>query len=328
VWSLLSILAYIPLQILCLPLALIGAAYVLYCQVFVSKRLGLSMTAVEVLNCRWGLHVFGIRPDPSSVKLTHALPNTSAVGLWLTFGPLWLKYKLCGDWFVYPRVPPPHQDDLRDLIVVRSLVFDQMIAEHLPHVEQFVILGAGYDTRALTALNAQSGGRALSVFEVDQPAVQQHKIENLQRAGIDAHDVHYVAVDFTRDNLFEYLSAAGFDRRKRTLFLCEGVTLYLSADAVRTTLREVVDNSPTGSLFLADIYADRFVHKLGGHKRVKPILDYTNEALDFSLNFSSMPEQALATFVTDTGLTVERSTFLGTQSPHGPYGCVVAMEVP
>ena len=46
-------LIYIPLQLIWLPLTLLGAVWVAYKQVGVSRKLGLSQTAVEVLNGRW-----------------------------------------------------------------------------------------------------------------------------------------------------------------------------------------------------------------------------------------------------------------------------------
>jgi hypothetical protein len=59
-------LIYIPLQLAWLPLTLLGALWVAYKQVGVSRKLGLSQTAVEVLNGRWTGDRFGLRPDPAS----------------------------------------------------------------------------------------------------------------------------------------------------------------------------------------------------------------------------------------------------------------------
>ena len=48
-----------------------------------------------------------------------------------------------------------------------------------------------------------------------------------------------MTVDFSRDDLFEQLAEAGYDPPKRTIFPWEGVTLYLSEDAVRQTMQAV-----------------------------------------------------------------------------------------
>lgn len=82
--TLLNLLVYIPLQILFIPLAILGAILVGFRQLVVSKRLGISQTAIEVLNGSWTMHIFGIRVDEACDKLTKVLPNTSVTGLWLT----------------------------------------------------------------------------------------------------------------------------------------------------------------------------------------------------------------------------------------------------
>ena len=78
---LISLLVYIPLQILFIPLAVLGSIYVGYCQIVLSKKLGVSMTAIEILNGRWSMHIFDIRPDHGCEKLAKVLPNTSVNGL-------------------------------------------------------------------------------------------------------------------------------------------------------------------------------------------------------------------------------------------------------
>ena len=58
--SLLSLILYISLQILFITLAVISSIYVGYCQIGVSKKLGASMTAIEVINGRLSTPIFGI----------------------------------------------------------------------------------------------------------------------------------------------------------------------------------------------------------------------------------------------------------------------------
>ena len=43
-------LVYLPLQILWLPLSLLGVTWVAYKQLVVSSRIGVSQTAVEIIN--------------------------------------------------------------------------------------------------------------------------------------------------------------------------------------------------------------------------------------------------------------------------------------
>ena len=84
----LALIVFIILQVLFIPLAIIGAVLVGYRQLIVSKKLGVSQTAIEIINGRWTMHVFGLRDDHAAAKLTPVLPNTSTFGLWLALAPL------------------------------------------------------------------------------------------------------------------------------------------------------------------------------------------------------------------------------------------------
>jgi methyltransferase (TIGR00027 family) len=109
---------------------------------------------------------------------------------------------------------------------------------------QLVLLGAGLDNRArrLTDL-----GR-LAVFEVDHPASLAYKERRLQAAG-RARPAHVtpVPVDFENERLDEKLLAAGLSRTSRTFWIWEGVTIYLTPEAIAATLGAVSRCSSGGS---------------------------------------------------------------------------------
>ena len=79
--KIIAFVVYLFLQVAFIPLAIIGVILTGYRQIAVSKQLGVSQTAIEVINGRWTMHIFGIRHDPASAELIHVLPNTSAMGL-------------------------------------------------------------------------------------------------------------------------------------------------------------------------------------------------------------------------------------------------------
>jgi methyltransferase (TIGR00027 family) len=107
---------------------------------------------------------------------------------------------------------------------------DQVRAAATDGIEQFVVLGAGYDSRALRLPELQH----CHVFEVDRPNTQREKQSAQAHAGIAPHErVRYVAFDLqTREDLQDALVAAGFDPTRRCLFIWEGVTNYLDAATV------------------------------------------------------------------------------------------------
>jgi len=317
-----SFVIFVLLQIVFVPLAFPGVLLVAYRQMVVSKKLGISQTAIEVLNGRWTMHAFGMRDDPATARLASVLPNTSLAGLWLVLFPLWVKYKLSGQLFMYPRVPEEGRENIANMMIARTSYFDEIIEARIDEVEQFVVLGAGYDTRAYGKFNREG----VTFFELDQSSIQAHKRKALVDAGIDADHVRFATVNFEAENAFDKLIEAGYDPSKKTLFLWEGVTLYLSEADVRKMMTDIHAHAAPGSVLLADIYADRFL-KIGKNKLGEKALDYTSEGLVFGLPFDGDYRTTLSDFIESEGMSVGKTHFMGSASKKGPFVAVVEMKV-
>ncbi|MBN2168581.1 MAG: SAM-dependent methyltransferase, partial [Actinobacteria bacterium] len=110
---------------------------------------------------------------------------------------------------------------------------------------QVVILGAGFDARPYRFERLKRGTK---VFEVDFPATQQVKIRRIEKAiGCLPEHIKYVPVDFEQDDFGQRLFDFGYDRELKTLFIWEGVMMYLTPGAVDDTLAFVTGSSPQGS---------------------------------------------------------------------------------
>ena len=188
---------------------------------------------------------------------------------------------------------------VRSSVVARTRLIDEMIAAALAEgVEQFVVLGAGFDSRAyrLPAL------RFIPVFEVDHPDTQTSKRRVLERmSSVPSRHVCFVACDFIRTDLESAMRAAGYDRSRPNLLLWEGVTNYLTEDAVDATLRWCSTAGP-GSLLLftyvhRDILTrpDRFV----GTQRLFASLDKAGERFTWGIEPERLPE-----FLAERGLAL------------------------
>tara|TARA_E500000178_G_scaffold341772_1_gene386116 strand:- start:849 stop:1817 length:969 start_codon:yes stop_codon:yes gene_type:complete len=317
----LSYAIFIPLQIVFIPLAIFGVLLTAYRQIIVSKRLGISQTAIEIINGRWTMHAFGLRRDAATDALMSVLPNTSKLGLWFVLWPLWLQSRIAGQALLYPRIPTPGDENIADLVAARTVHFDSIIARAIDHVDQFVLMGAGYDTRAYGEL-ARSG---VTFYEVDQAAVQNHKRAMIEAANIRCEHVNFVPVDFGIDNFLSKLEQAGFDPSRKTLFLWEGVSLYLSAEQVAATLAMVKQRAAPTSVLIADLYADRLIQTLGKAHANQKVLEMTNETLDFSLPFTNNWRQVLSNFVESHSMQEGEAHFLGANNKAGPYAVVVEM---
>jgi methyltransferase (TIGR00027 family) len=119
------------------------------------------------------------------------------------------------------------------IITCRKRYIDDKLDEALNDIDSVVILGAGMDTRAYRLAHRSD----IPVFEVDLPVNIERKKAAVQRAigGVPA-SVHLVPLDFERDDLIGALTENGYRRGARTFFIWEGVTQYLTEDAVRATL--------------------------------------------------------------------------------------------
>jgi len=118
-------------------------------------------------------------------------------------------------------------------------------------VTQYVVLGAGLDTFAYR--NPHAG---LRVFEVDHPATQAWKREQLQAAGIPIPpSLNFVAIDFERETLADGLSHSEFNPTAAAFFSWLGVTPYLTRDACMATL-SFIATMPAGSGVVFDFAVD------------------------------------------------------------------------
>jgi methyltransferase (TIGR00027 family) len=135
-------------------------------------------------------------------------------------------------------------------IVCRCRYFDDYLQECLKSgIAQLVILGAGLDSRAYRDEPLQG---AVKTFEVDHPATQASKIERVKKVlGKIPPNVAYVPIDFN-DETLDKLLACGYDRSLKSLFIWEGMTYYLDAQAVDATLAWVRANAVSGSAIIFD----------------------------------------------------------------------------
>lgn len=124
-----------------------------------------------------------------------------------------------------------------------------MVRELRDGTEQIVVLGAGFDTRSYRMSEAAD----VPVFEVDHPVTQAAKREAL-RGVVDPlpANVRFVGVDFDRDDLGARLHAAGYSEDKRTLFVWQGVIVYLTREGADNTLAFIAKHSAPGSAVVFD----------------------------------------------------------------------------
>jgi methyltransferase (TIGR00027 family) len=203
---------------------------------------------------------------------------------------------------------------VRSSVVARTRLIDDVIAGALEKdIEQLVILGAGFDSRAYRMPRL----RAIDVFEVDHPDTQAAKREVLRRLfhALPEH-VRFVAIDFTRDDLTSAMGVAGYRDAARTFILWEGVTNYLTDAAVDATLRWC-SRTPAGSLLLFT-YVHRDVltrpSAFAGTKNLFASLERAGERFTFGMEPSEVPQYLAARGLSlelDVGAAEYRARYFG-----------------
>ena len=141
-------------------------------------------------------------------------------------------------------------------LIARTKFIDELIVKSAVNgIEQYVILGAGYDSRA-HRLELPS---SLKIFEVDQPEVSDNKLAKLPKELPNSENVTYVNIDFSYQSLTEQLIGAGFNQEKSTIFTLEGVSQYITKEAVSSTIKELASlTRDTNSIFFMS-YVDELL---------------------------------------------------------------------
>jgi len=114
--------------------------------------------------------------------------------------------------------------------------------------EQVVIFGGGFDPLALML---QPEFPETPIVEIDHPETQAVKHRVLAQMGTLPSTLTLLPIDFALESVEEKLrSVQGFHPQARSLFLAEGLLMYLSEAEVAALFEVVRRNSAPGGRFL------------------------------------------------------------------------------
>lgn len=185
-------------------------------------------------------------------------------------------------------------------LTVRDRHIDEYLKACLAHgVQQVVILGAGYDARAY---RFEEFKRGVKVFEVDHPATQAAKLKQVRKIfGEVPSYVTYVPIDFNTQTLEQRLPECGYDEHAKTLFIWQGVTQYLTLEAVESTLTFVVQHAAPGSAIIFDYMYTSLLDgtvQRGEVAKMRRDRWLSNEVLNFGF-----PQGTITAFLEQRGFT-------------------------
>ena len=138
---------------------------------------------------------------------------------------------------------------LRTSLAARTRFFDEQVVTALEGgTRQVVIVGAGYDDRAL-----RFRSEGVRYFEIDHPVAQADKRERLLEITKGEGGPALVAADFRTDDVGVLLGAAAHDPSEATLYLCEGLLVYLDQPTIVRLLRSLRDRASPRSVLAASL---------------------------------------------------------------------------
>lgn len=164
------------------------------------------------------------------------------------FVPGWL-YSVLG-FFIKSGYTEMRGPGVNGFLIARERYIDDVLADYLNDgLQQLVILGAGFDSRPY---RFDLAGQ-VKTFEVDHPVTQAEKIARLKKIfGSLPEHVRFIPIDFTIQKLADRLLSSDYDPGLKTLFIWQGVTMYLTSEAVDATLSFVVNHAASGSGIVFD----------------------------------------------------------------------------
>jgi methyltransferase (TIGR00027 family) len=197
-------------------------------------------------------------------------------------------------WIIDRRVP-----GTRSSAVARTrFIDDEIEACAQAGTEQIVILGAGFDCRAQRLPSL----RGVRIFEVDHPDTLAAKRRVLERLSAVRENVRFVPTDFNLRELESAMAAAGYREPARTFFLWEGVTNYLTEEAVDATLRWCSRAAPGSRILFTYVHRD-VLTKPGafvGTARLFASLEKLGEKWTFGIEPAELRQ-----FLSERGLLLE-----------------------
>ncbi len=308
------LLIFIFICILLSPLLIVGLILYTWRIRHICVRQNISGTANEPYASRLLMHIAGTRQDDAAYRIAGHLPSFDKPSKFLTMEILGFASNLSGykgSFFAYPGQRP---SPLLGMMSHRTDFFDRSIKDSLTRIDnpavQFVVLGAGYDTRCYDLPD----GLDIQCFEVDMPPTLNAKINALKSAGVPHDHVTFVETDFNQESWMDALLASGFNPNLTTYILWEGVTMYLVEEAIRDTLN-LVSSLPKGSTLGVDFFSADLMNGnppyAGLSKAMQKSLKYYSEEFQFGVATGETLSEGIEKLVRDSGLTLSRFEYLG-----------------
>lgn len=167
-------------------------------------------------------------------------------------GFLWMMHlNSVRNWMV--RITEKNFPGLWSCMMCRKRYIDEELIDSVNKIGAVVNLGAGFDTRAYRLKELSD----IPVWELDQPKNIEAKKIQLGKVfeTIPSH-VKLVPIDFDHQDINTKLKSHGYLADKRTFFIWEGVTQYLTEEGIRSTFDFLSKAAPGSRLVFTYVRKD------------------------------------------------------------------------
>ena len=164
---------------------------------------------------------------------------------------VFIPYSIKEDYTSFKMTMPTEQAAIYCYVNARTHHIDALLKQAADTgATQVIILGSGFDSRGYRFTKAYP---QLRFFEVDLPATIEWKEEKVIRIfGQIPETVAYAPIDFNTQKLGDVLEEAGYEPKKKSVFIWEGVTMYITEEACRDTLTFIRNHAASESTVVFD----------------------------------------------------------------------------
>jgi methyltransferase (TIGR00027 family) len=188
-----------------------------------------------------------------------------------------------------------------EYVIARTRVIDEVFKGALDEgFEQILILGAGFDSRAIRFEGKNKGTK---IFELDSYHTQRAKLDQLMKRGIHLPvNTVYIPIDFNNEKITDKLHEFGFAKNVRTLYIMEGLLMYLEESAVESLFKIIRESGIQESRAIFDfVYASvlRGENLYYGEQKIFRTVSRAGEGWTFGIERSEISQ-----FLAERGFTI------------------------
>ncbi|MFX1452518.1 MAG: class I SAM-dependent methyltransferase [Promethearchaeota archaeon] len=171
-----------------------------------------------------------------------------------------------------------------EYVIARTKFIDEIFLNAiLNNFDQILLFGAGFDSRGIRLTDKNERTK---IFELDVKTTISDKLKQYKKRKIDPGNVVYVEIDFNKDKIGDKLKTAAFQDNKKTLYILEGITMYLDEAAVNEDFRFITQSAGRGSELVFDYIYDSVLKEMNlyyGEQEIFQRVKKSGEAWTFGI---------------------------------------------